>query len=107
MSNKNNRVKHLEKIVKVEVGELQEDVRVLNEENSELRRLLDEQNDYIKEEVKNNHEVLTEHFQYQKHLNHRITDETLIRRQNHNRLRAEIASLEPVPRNWIARLLFK
>lgn len=65
MSNKNNRVKRLEKNVKVEVMELQEDVRVLNEENSKLRSLIDEQNDYIKQGFKEFRGELIEHYRYQ------------------------------------------
>nr|WP_315022940.1 hypothetical protein [uncultured Aminipila sp.] len=107
MSNKNNRVKRLEKIVKKDITILEDAVLELNEENSQLRNQIDQQNDYIKEQAKANREVLTEHYQYQKYLEHRITDESLIRRQNDNKLRAEIADIEPVPRNWISRLFFK
>lgn len=107
MSNRNNRVKRLEKTVKKDIAILEDAVLELNEENSELRRKLDEQNDYIKEESKKNREVFTEHYQYQKYLEHRITDESLIRRQNDNKLRAEIADIQPVPRNWLSRLFYK
>ncbi|MHC1722762.1 MAG: hypothetical protein AB9836_06105 [Aminipila sp.] len=98
MSNKNNRVKRLEKIVKVEIQELQEDVHFLNEENSELRRMLDEQNDYIKQGFKELREALTEQHQYQGYLKYRLECEIDIRRQNDNRI---------VPSTWIGRLLLK
>ena len=105
MSNRNGRIKPIEAALRKEMESIETEILDLQEENSNLRRLIDEQNDYIKENLKEIREALTEHYQYQKYLDHRMTDEILIRRQSDNCLRARIADI-PEPRQ-IARFFFK
>lgn len=66
MSNRNNRMKYLEKQIRkiaweqkrIQANMSEHDIELmeLQEENSELRKMLDEQNDYIKQVIKENKE---------------------------------------------------
>lgn len=107
MSNKNNRVKHLEKIMKVEVEELHEDIRLLNEENSVLRLLIEQMYGDIKP-IRREQIIQG---QYQLYLNCRLDDEENIRRFKDNELRKKFAdievSIDRASRSFLGRFFLK
>ncbi|QIB68597.1 hypothetical protein Ami103574_04345 [Aminipila butyrica] len=105
MSNRNRRIKPIEAALRKEIEAIDTELLDLQEENSNLRRLLDEQNDYIKQELKGLRKALVDHYRYQEYLKNRLEDESAIRRQKDNQLRAAIAGI-PEPRRLI-KFLFK
>nr|WP_315021791.1 hypothetical protein [uncultured Aminipila sp.] len=111
MSNRNRRIKPIDANLRKEITVLENNNQDLHEENSQLRNLIDQQNDYIKEELKEVRQALTEQHQYHEFLSRRLEDERKLRRRMDNQLREEIAAvgtkLRVASHTWLGKFIFK